>query len=111
MSRFVDTLLETVATRGQAKGIVTGEPGAPVRRTWAEVHEEARRMAGALVEGGLAPQSAVAVLAADPVLISPAIQAVWLSGGRPMKRASNSRTVVVGDRAAIRARGNRAKSR
>jgi fatty-acyl-CoA synthase len=81
MSRFVDTLLDTVATRGQVKGIVTGEPGEPVRRTWAEVHEEARTMAGALVEGGLAPHSAVAVLAADPVLISPAIQAVWLCGG------------------------------
>jgi fatty-acyl-CoA synthase len=81
MSRFVDKLLDTVATRGQVKGIVTGEPAAPVRRTWAEVHEQARRMAGALVEGGLAPDSAVAVLAGDPVLISPAIQAVWLSGG------------------------------
>jgi fatty-acyl-CoA synthase len=81
MSRFVDTLLETAATRGQVKGIVTGEPATPVRRTWAEVHEEARVMAGALVEGGLAPHSAVAILAADPVLIGPAIQAVWLSGG------------------------------
>ncbi|MET0235366.1 MAG: fatty acyl-AMP ligase [Kibdelosporangium sp.] len=81
MSRFVDKLLDTVATRGQVKGINTGEPDAPVRRTWAEVHEQARRMAGALVEGGLTPHSAVAVLAGDPVLISPAIQAVWLAGG------------------------------
>src|SRR5687767_13479517 len=81
MSRFVDKLLDTVATRGQVKGIITGEPDAPVRRTWAEGHEQARKMAGALVEGGLAPESAVAVLAGDPVLIAPAIQAVWLSGG------------------------------
>ncbi|CAM4157165.1 fatty acyl-AMP ligase [Kibdelosporangium persicum] len=81
MSRFVDALLGNAATRGQVKGITTGEPGDPVRRTWAQVHQEARKMAGALVEGGLTPQSAVAVLAADPVLIAPAIQAVWLSGG------------------------------
>ncbi|ONI77769.1 long-chain fatty acid--CoA ligase [Actinosynnema sp. ALI-1.44] len=81
MSRFVDALLGNAATRGKVKGIVTGEPGDPVRRTWEQVHHEARKMAGALVEGGLGPQSAVAVLAADPVLIAPAIQAVWLSGG------------------------------
>jgi fatty-acyl-CoA synthase len=79
MSRFVDILLETAGTSD--KGIITGEPDAPVRHSWAEVHEGARAMAGALVEGGLAQHSAVAVLAADPALIAPAIQAVWLAGG------------------------------
>jgi fatty-acyl-CoA synthase len=79
MSRFVDVLLDTART--SSRGIVIGEPAQPVRRTWAEIHEEARSMAGGLVEGGLAPHSAVAVLAADPALIAPAIQAVWLSGG------------------------------
>jgi fatty-acyl-CoA synthase len=29
-----------------AKGMVTGEPHTPVRHTWAEVHEQARRTAG-----------------------------------------------------------------
>jgi fatty-acyl-CoA synthase len=79
MSRFVDVLLATAGSSD--KGIVIGEPAAPVRRTWAQVHTEALAMAGSLVEGGLAPGSAVAILAADPALIAPAIQAVWLSGG------------------------------
>jgi fatty-acyl-CoA synthase len=81
MSRFVDTLLDTAAGRGQRRGMVTGEPKEPVRRTWAEVHEQARRVAGALVAGGLAPGRAVAVLAAAPSLIAPTVQAVWLAGG------------------------------
>ncbi|GAB3870937.1 hypothetical protein GCM10029964_006350 [Kibdelosporangium lantanae] len=79
MSRFVDVLLATA--QASDRGVVLGEPAAPARRTWARVHEEARLMAGGLVEGGLAARSSVAVLAADPALIAPAIQAVWLSGG------------------------------
>jgi fatty-acyl-CoA synthase len=61
--------------------MVTGEPKEPVRRTWAEVHEQALRVAGGLVEGGLVPGSAVAVLAGAPALIAPTVQAVWLAGG------------------------------
>jgi fatty-acyl-CoA synthase len=79
MSRFVDTLVATAAETD--RGIVTGEPKAPRRQTWGEIHSQALRMAGALVAGGLAPGSAVAVLAAEPVLIAPAVQAVWLAGG------------------------------
>ena len=81
MSRFVDTLVATAAGRGQQKGMVTGEPKEPVRRTWAEVHEQARRIAGGLVAGGVKPGSAAAVLAAAPALIAPTVQAVWLAGG------------------------------
>lgn len=81
MSRFVETLVRTAAEGGQLRGMVTGEPKEPVRRTWAEVHEQARRMAGALVAGGLEPGSAVAVLAGAPALIAPTVQAVWLAGG------------------------------
>ncbi|MGQ0840759.1 fatty acyl-AMP ligase [Actinokineospora sp.] len=81
MSRFVDSLLETARTGGGARGITTGEPKAPVRHTWAQVHERATRMAGALVAGGLEKGGAVAVLAAEPVTIAPAVQAVWLAGG------------------------------
>ncbi|HEY2060144.1 MAG TPA: fatty acyl-AMP ligase [Amycolatopsis sp.] len=81
MSRFVDTLVGTAAGRGQQRGMVTGEPKEPVRKTWGEVHDEALRVAGALVAGGLAPGSAVAVLAAAPSLIAPTVQAVWLAGG------------------------------
>ncbi|MBM7771795.1 fatty-acyl-CoA synthase [Actinokineospora baliensis] len=81
MSRFVDKLLDTARTRGEHQGITTGEPKEPVRHTWAQVHESALRMAGALVAGGLRRQGAVAVLAAEPVAIAPAVQAVWLAGG------------------------------
>jgi fatty-acyl-CoA synthase len=82
MSRFVDLMLESArGERGEAKGITTGEPKAPVRHTWGQVHERAARMAGALVSGGLARHGAVAVLAAEPVSIAPAVQAVWLAGG------------------------------
>jgi len=81
MSRFVDTLVATATTRGQQRGMVTGEPKEPVRRTWAEVHEEARRIAGGLVSAGFRPGTAVGVLAAAPVLIAPTVQAVWLAGG------------------------------
>ncbi|WP_370968731.1 fatty acyl-AMP ligase [Amycolatopsis sp. cg9] len=81
MSRFVDTLVATATGRGQQRGMVTGEPNEPVRRTWAEVHQEARRIAGGLVAGGFERGGAVAVLAAAPVLIAPTVQAVWLAGG------------------------------
>ncbi|WP_206792712.1 fatty acyl-AMP ligase [Amycolatopsis sp. MtRt-6] len=81
MSRFVDTLVATATERGQQRGMVTGEPKEPVRRTWAEVHAEARRIAGGLVAGGFERGGAVAVLAAAPVLIAPTVQAVWLAGG------------------------------
>jgi fatty-acyl-CoA synthase len=79
MSRFVDTLLATAA--GSTRGIVTGEPHQPLRQTWGEIHRQAMAMAGALVSGGLRPGAAVAVLAAEPVLIAPVVQAVWLAGG------------------------------
>ncbi|HEX5115923.1 MAG TPA: fatty acyl-AMP ligase [Pseudonocardiaceae bacterium] len=79
MSRFVDMLLDSAAT--STRGIVTGEPHQALRRTWGEISELAHRMAGSLVAGGVRPGAAVAVLAADPALIAPGVQAVWLSGG------------------------------
>lgn len=79
MSRFVDRL---VATAGASdRGVTTGEPGGPVRTTWAQVHEQARTVAGGLVSHGMAPGDAVAVLAAAPAAIGPAVQGVWLAGG------------------------------
>src|SRR2546421_6657368 len=82
MSRFVDRVLETARTVGQHQGVVTGEPTAPVETTWGEVHEQARRAAGALIAGGLGKHDAVAVLAAEPASIGPAAQAVCVCGGR-----------------------------
>jgi fatty-acyl-CoA synthase len=79
MSRFVDRLVATASTSD--RGVTTGEPGDPVRTTWARVHEQAKVVAGGLVSHGLARGDAVAVLAAEPAAIGPAIQAVWLAGG------------------------------
>ena len=79
MSRFVDGVLATAA--GTRTGMVTGEPGAPVRRSWADLHQLARRIAGRLTGSGLRPGQAVAVLAGAPVQIAPVAQAIWLAGG------------------------------
>jgi fatty-acyl-CoA synthase len=81
MSRFVDTLVASATGRGQQRGMVTGKPKELVRRTWAQVHEQAQRVAGGLVRDGLKPGSAVGVLAGAPALIAPTVQAVWLAGG------------------------------
>src|ERR1700709_1613651 len=63
-----------------AKGMVTGEPHAPVRHTWAEVHERARRIAGGLAAAGVQHGDAVAVLAGAPVEIAPTAQGVGIRG-------------------------------
>ena len=79
MSRFVDGV---IATAGSARtGMVTGEPAAPARRTWADLHRLARRMAGGLTAAGVRPGHAVAVLAGTPAEIAPVAQAIWLAGG------------------------------
>ncbi|WP_039737852.1 AMP-binding protein, partial [Saccharomonospora halophila] len=81
MSRFVETMVATANAGGRQRGMVTGEPTEPVRRTWSEVHERARSLAGGLVRGGLEPGAAVAVLAGAPELIAPTVQGTWLAGG------------------------------
>jgi fatty-acyl-CoA synthase len=81
VSRFVDMLVGTANEGGQQRGVTTGEPGEAVHTTWAQVHEQARAMAGVLVSRGMARHDAVAVLAAEPAAIGPAVQAVWLAGG------------------------------
>jgi fatty-acyl-CoA synthase len=79
MSRFVDGVIAT-ATAART-GMVTGEPATPVRRSWGDLHEAARRIAGGLIAGGLRPGQAVAVLAGMPAQIAPVAQAIWLAGG------------------------------
>jgi fatty-acyl-CoA synthase len=61
-------------------GMVTGEPEAPVRHTWVEVHERARRVAGGLAVAGIGHGDAVAVLAGAPVEIAPTAQGIWMRG-------------------------------
>ena len=60
--------------------MVTGEPDAPVRHTWAQVHERARRIAGGLARCGVGHGDAVAVLAGAPVEIAPTAQGIWMRG-------------------------------
>ncbi|WP_109527837.1 MULTISPECIES: fatty acyl-AMP ligase [Nocardia] len=78
MSRFTE---EMYATAGSSdRGLITGEPDAPTRSTWGEIHGIARRMAGGLAAAGIGPGDAVGVLAGMPVDIAPACQAVWMRG-------------------------------
>ncbi|GGL87641.1 fatty acyl-AMP ligase [Nakamurella endophytica] len=78
MSAFLDAL--RAAATGEA-GLTTGEPHAPVRTSWADVHRLARAGAAVLAARGVRPGDAVAVLAGAPVDVAPAAQAVWLAGG------------------------------
>ncbi len=59
-----------------------GEPTAPpIRHTWREVHQRARRLSGGLASSGVRPGDAVAVLAGAPVEIAPPVaQAIWMRG-------------------------------
>ncbi len=78
MSAFITAVAS--ASRGDA-GMVTGEPVAPLRTTWSQVHDDARRGAAVLVDDGLQPQDAVAILAAAPAEVAPIVQAIWWAGG------------------------------
>ncbi|TFV54705.1 long-chain fatty acid--CoA ligase [Mycobacterium sp. PS03-16] len=78
MSRFTATMFANAAT--SSNGMVTGDPDNPVRRTWGEVHERARCIAGGLADSGVGHGDAVAVLAGAPEEIAPTAQALWMRG-------------------------------
>ncbi|ONM48298.1 fatty acyl-AMP ligase [Nocardia donostiensis] len=78
MSRFTDEMYATA--RESVRGLVTGEPDTPLRQTWGQIHQIARRMAGGLAAAGIGHGDAVGVLAGMPVDIAPACQAVWMRG-------------------------------
>ncbi len=78
MSRFTEKMFHNART--SIKGMVTGEPSDPVRHTWKEVHERARRIAGGLAAAGVGPGDAVGVLAGAPVEIAPTAQGLWMRG-------------------------------
>src|SRR3954467_4597159 len=61
-------------------GLTTGDPHAPIRHTWGEVHERARRIAGGLAAAGIGHGDAVGVLAGFPVEIAPTAQGLWMRG-------------------------------
>lgn len=79
MSRFTDKMYYNART--SQRGMVTGEPHEPVRHTWGEVHERARRIAGGLAAAGIGPGDKIGVLAGFPVEIAPTVQGIWMRGG------------------------------
>ncbi len=78
MSRFTEKMYRNARTA--ATGMVTGEPYEPIRHTWGEVHQRARRVAGGLAAAGIGPGDAVGVLAGFPVEIAPTAQGLWMRG-------------------------------
>ena len=78
VSRFTETMFRNA--REGSKGMVTGEPQAPVRHTWGEVHQRARRVAGGLQAAGVGHGDAIGVLAGAPVEIAPTAQGLWMRG-------------------------------
>jgi fatty-acyl-CoA synthase len=78
VSRFTETMYANAQT--SLNGMTTGEPDAPVRHTWGEVHERGRRVAGALTASGVGHGDVVAVLAGAPVEVAPTAQGIWMRG-------------------------------
>lgn len=78
MSRFTDKMYYNART--SRRGMVTGEPHEPVRHTWGQVHERARRIAGGLSASGIGHGAAVGVLVGAPVEIAPTAQGLWMRG-------------------------------
>ena len=78
LSKFTETMYGNA--QASSKGMVTGEPDCPVRHTWGEVHERARRVAGGLAGAGVGHGHTVAVLAGAPVEIAPTAQGIWMRG-------------------------------
>src|ERR1700730_9549134 len=78
VSRFTENMFRNA--HQSTRGMVTGEPHEPVRHTWLEVHERARRVAGGLAAAGVGHGDAVGGLAGFPVEIAPTAQALWMRG-------------------------------
>jgi fatty-acyl-CoA synthase len=78
VSRFTEKMFRNA--RETTKGMVTGEPHTPIRHTWGEVHDRARRIAGGLAAFGVGHGDAVGVLAGAPVEIAPTAQGLWSRG-------------------------------
>ena len=58
--------------------LTAGTVADPVRLTWREVHDQAKRMAGGLAARGVGRHSSVAVLANDAADVAPLAQAIWM---------------------------------
>ena len=69
MSRFTETMYANALS--SSKGFNTGEPHAPVRHSWAEVHQRARRIAGEHGYGVTVADTQGSQPAGAPVEIAP----------------------------------------
>ncbi|ADG99124.1 AMP-dependent synthetase and ligase [Segniliparus rotundus DSM 44985] len=78
MSKFTTEMFANAAA--SPRGLITGDPDAPLFQTWGEVHSIARRIAGGLAEAGVKPGDSVGILAGMPVDIGPLVQGVWIRG-------------------------------
>jgi fatty-acyl-CoA synthase len=78
VSRFTEKMFRNA--RETTKGMVTGEPHTPIRHTWGEVHERARKIAGGFAAVGVGHGDTVGVLAGAPVEIAPTAQGLWMRG-------------------------------
>ena len=91
VSRFTEKMFRNAHT--SANGMVTGEPHAPVRHSWGQVHQRARQVAGGLAAAGVGHGDAVGVLAGAPVEIAPTTQGLWMRGASlTMLHQPNPRT-------------------
>jgi fatty-acyl-CoA synthase len=77
----VSTLTREISAtaRFSQRHLTAGTMAEPVRLTWDEVHQQAKRMAGGLAARGIGRKGSVAVLATDAADIAPLAQAAWLS--------------------------------
>jgi fatty-acyl-CoA synthase len=76
MSIFTREIIASAAS--SPRYLTVGTVADPVRLTWREVHEQAKRMAGGLADRGVGRRGSVAVLAADAGDVAPLTQAIWL---------------------------------
>ena len=79
MSTFTRDVFASAAS--SPHGLNVGTLADPVRLTWCEVHEQAKRMAGCLAANGIGRHCSVAVLAAQAADVAPLAQATWMRGG------------------------------
>jgi fatty-acyl-CoA synthase len=78
VSQFTETMFTNA--KWSMRSFITGEPHAPLRQSWAEVHQRAARVAGGLAAAGVGHGDAIAVLAGAPVEIAPTAQGIWMRG-------------------------------
>ncbi len=78
MSTFARELLATAAA--SPRHLTGGTFADPIRLSWRDVHERAKRIGGGLATRGVGRGGSIAVLATDAADVAPLAQAAWLRG-------------------------------